>query len=115
MNTIQDFAKLLQEERIAELHRQEVGCQANIDNCKVVIVDGRRYAKVNIGRSGAFMVDKSTLEIFGIRGYGTINRKKAYGSLETIDQFYWGSYTPYIDHQKNNNCGGYSCDEEDNG
>ena len=95
MKTIQDFAKLLQEERIAELHRQNVACQANIDNCQVVIVDGRNYAKVNIGYSGAFMVDKSTLEIFGIKGYGKINRKKRYGTLKTINNFHWGTFTPY--------------------
>ena len=95
MKTIQDFAKLLQEERIAELHRQNVACQANIDNCQVVIVDGRKYTRVNICRSGAFMVDNTTEEIFGIKGYGTINRKKKYGTLETINDFHWGTYTPY--------------------
>ena len=58
---------------------------------------GRKYANVDIGadghRSGRYMVDLATGEIFGVKGYGVIHRGHGYGTLATIHRWNWGGYT----------------------
>ena len=56
---------------------------------------GKKYCKVDIGSSGAFMITKDG-EIFGIKAYGVINRARYYGTLNTIDEIYWGHYQPCV-------------------
>lgn len=77
-------------ERLAQ---QKLDCQVNLDNCKVEIVAGKKYTKVNQGRSGKFMIDEAG-RIFGIKGYGKINLKKQYGTLDTVSDWFWGNYYP---------------------
>ena len=61
------------------------------------IVKGIKYDKVDVGPrnnwSGKFMIDKAG-NIFGIKGYGVINKRKQWGTLETVDSFFWGEYAP---------------------
>ena len=59
----------------------------------VSIKPGRKYTKVDVGTSGAYMVVNETGEIFGIKAYGVIHRGHQYGTLDTINNFYWGGYT----------------------
>lgn len=59
---------------------------------KVAIKPGRKYTKVDVGPSGKYMIDDEG-NIFGIKGYGVIHRGHQYGTLDTIDQYYWGDYT----------------------
>ena len=59
---------------------------------KVKIIPGRKYTKVDVGSSGKYMVD-SEGNIFGIKAYGVIHRGHYYGTLDMIDQYYWGDYT----------------------
>lgn len=54
---------------------------------------GKKYAKVDIGGSGKYMVELATGMIFGIKGYGVIHRGHQYGTLETIEDYNWGGYT----------------------
>ena len=42
---------------------------------------------------GAYMID-SAGNIFGIKGYGVIHRSHCYGTLDTINEFFWGNYHP---------------------
>jgi hypothetical protein len=49
---------------------------------------------VDVGRSGKYMVTEDG-EIFGIKGYGVIHRGHQYGTLDTIDEWFWGDYTAY--------------------
>ena len=58
---------------------------------EVQIKPGKKYTKVDVGASGKYMVD-SEGNIFGIKAYGVIHTGKRYGTLDTIDQFYWGDY-----------------------
>jgi hypothetical protein len=44
----------------------------------------RKYVNLNEGASGAFILDKTTGEIFQIKGYGVPNRKKLVGHISTI-------------------------------
>ena len=56
---------------------------------KVHSKDGKKFVKIDIGGSGAWMVEKSTGEIFNIQGYGTVDRNKKrkadIGNIFTVD------------------------------
>lgn len=58
----------------------------------VKIKPGSKYVKVDVGESGKYMVEVSSGNIFGIKGYGVIHRGHYYGNLDTINQYYWGGY-----------------------
>ena len=58
--------------------------------CKIKM--GRKYANVDRGTSGVYMVDLATGEIFGIKGYGVIHRGHQYGTLDTLDDYDWSGY-----------------------
>lgn len=65
--------------------------------CATRVVPGIKYDKVDVGPrsnwSGKFMIDKDG-NIYGIKGYGVINKRKWFGTLETVDQYFWGEYWP---------------------
>jgi len=94
MDKIKQFAKLLEKQQIERLHKDNLACQCNIDNCKVSIKEGKKYTKVNVGHSGKYMVD-SEGNIFGIKAYGVIHRGYYFGTLDTIHSYYWGEYKAY--------------------
>ena len=53
---------------------------------------GGKYAKVDVGTSGKYMVEMDTGRIFGIKGYGVIHRGHSYGTLDTTADWNWGGY-----------------------
>jgi len=59
-------------------------------DCRVKM--GRKYANVDRGDSGVYMVDLATGEIFGIKAYGVIHRGHQYGTLDTIMDWDWSNY-----------------------
>ena len=56
----------------------------------VTSVTKKKYINIDFGTSGAFMVEKATGDIFNIKGYGQINRKKHRGNI----------FDPALDTQK---------------
>src|SRR4051812_2837136 len=58
----------------------------------VTLRDGPKYTKVDVGQSGKYMVVNETGAIHGIKGYGVIHKGHKYGTLDTINDFYWGGY-----------------------
>jgi len=42
---------------------------------------GAKYARLDIGGSGAFMVDLATGDVYGIKGYGQVDKKKVFGNI----------------------------------
>jgi len=58
--------------------------------CKVKL--GRKYANVDVGSSGRYMVELDTGNIYGIKAYGVIHRGHAYGNLDTIAEWDWSGY-----------------------
>lgn len=44
---------------------------------------GKKYTKVDVGYSGKYMIDNDG-NVYGIKGYGQINKKKFYGNLKDI-------------------------------
>lgn len=68
---------------------------------QVEVIPGPKYTKVNVGPmhdghvgGGKFMVENSTGIIYGIKGYGKVHKGHMYGTLETVDAWYWGEYGP---------------------
>jgi hypothetical protein len=53
---------------------------------------GGKYAKVDVGTSGRYMVELDTGNIYGIKAYGVIHRGHAYGNLDTIAEWDWSGY-----------------------
>lgn len=96
---IEEFAKVLEAargERYAQMFGTETPDLLNAA-CKVEVKYGGKYARVNVGRSGVYMIplpgqpDAGT--IFGIKAAGVIHRGHRYGTLETVEDWHWGGYT----------------------
>lgn len=60
--------------------------------CRVTIKEGKRYARVDVGTSGKYMVDGDGT-IYGIKGYGKVHKGHTYGTLDTIEDWDWSGYT----------------------
>jgi hypothetical protein len=91
---IEVFAKRVEDETIQRLHESKMDCEANIANARTSVKPGKKYAKVDIGNSGRYMVEMETGNIFGIKAYGQIHRGHFYGTVETINDYFWGGYYP---------------------
>jgi len=72
-------------DRVMELHGKAA--------IETRVIPGKKYTKIDVGTSGKFMIDAEG-NIFGIKGYGVIHRGHRYGTLDTIDEWYWGEYSP---------------------
>jgi len=88
------LAELIENQQVAELAKQGLACETNVEACKVTIKKGRVYTKVDIGTSGRYMIDREG-NIYGIKAYGVIHKGHFYGTLETINNYYWGKFTAY--------------------
>jgi len=88
---LEALAEMLQKQQI-EYCIQKYGT-ALYSDCKTRIIHGKKYTKIDVGNSGKLMVDAAG-NIFGIKAYGVIHRGHSYGTLDTIDEWYWGEYYP---------------------
>lgn len=88
------FAALLETEQLRGIAEAGVNCEANRIGRKVTVKPGQKYIKVDVGSSGRYMVEASTGNIFGIKGYGTIHRGHWYGTLDTVAEYDWSQYYP---------------------
>lgn len=94
-NKLEKFTEKLEKEQAKEVKSRfpALNAEAVMRYSKVIVKPGRKYTKVDVGTSGKFMIDENE-NIFGIKGYGMINKKKQYGTLDTINEWCWGGYTP---------------------
>ena len=69
-----------------------LGCEVNLSNAKAAYKIKKKYTYIDVGQSGKYLIN-SDGEIYGIKGYGVINKGQFYGTLDTIDDYYWGDYT----------------------
>ena len=92
---LEAFAERVETEQRARYARDYPTIEPEIvtRDCRVVIKDGARWTRVDVGTSGKFMVDRDGA-IYGIKGYGKVHPKKRYGTLDTIDEWEWGGYEP---------------------
>jgi hypothetical protein len=75
------------------LKTDKLDCECNLNKVICHYSIGKKYARIDQLHSGKYMVDIATEEIFGIKAYGVIHRGHFYGTLSTIDNYYWGSYS----------------------
>ena len=70
----------------------DLGCETNLESAKVTYKIKKKYTYIDNRDSGKYMINKEG-EIYGIKAYGVINLRRSYGTLNTINEFYWGDYT----------------------
>jgi len=95
MEKLEALAKLIKKEQLERLEKNKLNCQANIDIYNQVnIKEGKKYTKIDVGTSGKYMIDIEG-NIFGIKAYGVIHRGHHFGTLDTINDYFWGEYRAY--------------------
>lgn len=94
-NELAAFASLLQKEQETGLVSQGFTLALHKGNYEVAVKMGKKFARVDIGSSGRYMVDLETGEIFGIKAYGVIHRGHRFGTLDTIHDWNWQGYTAH--------------------
>lgn len=89
---LEAFRVLLEADQLRGLIAMGVDCEANRANSLCTVKLGRKYANVDVGSSGKYMVELDTGNIYGIKAYGVIHRGHAYGNLDTIAEWDWSGY-----------------------
>ena len=96
--TVEEFAELVQEQTRARMKREYPDSPHMWDKEVAQVRPGPKYAKVDVGwphnMSGKYMIENSTGTIYGIKGYGVVHKGHVYGTLDTVDAWYWGGYAP---------------------
>lgn len=92
---LQTFANLVHQETADRYRKQYQNLDAERE-AQITIKPGKKYTKIDVGRSGKYMVTNDTGEIYGIKAYGVIHKGKRYGTLDTIHDYYWGDYAPTL-------------------
>jgi len=88
---IEALAALIQKQAREYLATRCSQWQADREN--TYIVPGKIYTKIDRGTrpsKGFLMVENATGCIFGIKGYGRVHKGHFYGTLDTIDGYFWG-------------------------
>ena len=90
---LQALANLISQQSIERLKEDKLDCPTNVDNALATVKPGKKYTKIDRNRSGMLMVDAEG-NIFGVKAYGVIHKGHYYGTLDTINNYYWGNYHP---------------------
>lgn len=88
---IQEFADLVDAQTAMSLIRR--GYSDQIESNRVTVKFGKKYARVDVGSSGRYMVDREG-NIFGIKGYGVVHPRRRYGNLDSLNAWDFGDYHP---------------------
>jgi L-lactate utilization protein LutB len=86
------LCELITKERQERLRKDKLDCEANLNNAVAHYQVAKKYTRVDVGGSGAYMVVNETGEIFGIKAYGVIHKGHFYGTLDTTNAYNWGGY-----------------------
>lgn len=105
------FAVLVGREQLEVLAKHNYTYPGWQDNAKTTIKAGKKWAKIDVGTSGKFMVDLETGEIFGIKAYGVVHKGHPYGTLDTINDWFWGEYYPILKPAICPTCGQEGCQQ----
>ena len=76
-----DFAAGIEAAELAGMIRRKCDCESNRQSIKTRIVQGKKYTRVDIGTSAAYMIDQVG-NIYGCKGYGIVNTLHRYGTLD---------------------------------
>jgi len=94
MATIQELASKIEKETYEYLNEKyPTNSLLWVADSKTRVIPGRKYTKIDVGHSGKYMVENKTGIICGIKAYGVIHKGHCYGTLETINDYFWGGYT----------------------
>ena len=80
---VQELLESWHEAKRADFEAQYAGLDYDRDYPKTS-KERRKYICLDDGGSGAFMVDKNDLMIYGIKGYGVPHKGKRVGRLEEV-------------------------------
>jgi hypothetical protein len=90
---INEFAKIVLDQSRERMARDYTQWQA--DAITVEVIPGPKYTKIDRDHGhGYLMVENATGEIYGILGYGKVNKSHNYGTLDTVAEYFWGDYSP---------------------
>lgn len=92
---IQDLCDLITQQQQERLRQHSLACEANMTLAVAHYHIKSKYTYIDIGTGGRYMIENSTGNIFGIKAYGIIHRGHFFGTLETINDYYWGDYRAY--------------------
>lgn len=81
---IYDFVEELQRKVDDYRERESYENSVHDQHHKVKYVPGKKYGKINIGGSGRFMFEYVTGDLYFIKGYGTIDKKKFFGNIQDL-------------------------------
>lgn len=98
MKTVQDIqslADLIQSETQARLVAEGFTLEIHRPNCTTHIHMGKKFARVDVGTSGKYMVELETGIIYGIKAYDVVHRGHVFGTLDTIADFDWSGYVAH--------------------
>lgn len=90
---VEAFAEVLRNDITAHMNAQGFTGPVHDKAKEVFIRPGKKYIKVDVETSGRYMVEEATDIIYGVKGYGVINKAKTYGTLDTLQDYSWGDYT----------------------
>lgn len=91
---IKKFAELFQSDTDVRFMKSNMNSLIGDGLHMVKVKPGQKYYKVDLGHSGRFMIEIETGNIYGIKAYGQVHKGHMYGTLDTMDDWFWGDYTP---------------------
>lgn len=90
---VDNWCARITRETVDRLHADNLACQANIDQAQARVArDGRRFIAISIGTGMRYFIDKRTGLIHPSASWKAPNLKRSFGTLDTVDDFYWGNY-----------------------
>lgn len=92
LEDLQPFASLLAADQKTGCIERGYTWEIHAPTHAVSVKMGKKFARVDIGDSGRYMVDLETGEIYGIKGYGVVHRGHQLGTLDTIHEWDWSDY-----------------------
>jgi|SRR5208337_668989 len=98
---IRKLTSLIDKEQKINCERESPGMVMYGDTYLSKSKSGSKYTKVDVGRSGKYVVDNQTGIIYGIKAYGVPNLNKYRISLDDIDKYWWGDYDPHMKKTEN--------------
>jgi hypothetical protein len=59
---------------------------------RVELQPGKKYIRVVLDTSSRYFIEKETGNIYGSAGWRSPNFKRQYGTLNTVNDWYWGDF-----------------------
>jgi hypothetical protein len=89
------FCDKITKDSLERLIIAKLDCEANRKEVIAHYHIAKKYTRIDVGTSGRYMIDNVSGEIFGIKAYGVIHKGHNYGTLDTIDAYFWGDFKAY--------------------